>query len=444
MTKAIVLAPGLEGTALDLSGEEIWPPTVWEAVFGYQRLAKLKNPSAKPTKVIGGVLVFDIYSYLISNLKNVAKKCSADYFEFPYDWRKDNRDAAVLLEQFLEGLPADDITLVCHSNGGIVARLLLERKPMPAVVNRIGGYVGVAVPNRGAPVALAAGLGQYSSMILDGDDLKSLSGDPAFPALYQEFPHPGNARLHDGVSVQDVYDQATSARYGLNWQNIQAAEQQSLALNFSGRPAGTDYSLIVGVNLKTMDWIYYNPDSGMYSTTSTNGDNTVPLWSSLETTVPHDLILQGGHVPGIFHRGAQEIINHLWRVLGCDSAALLAAADMITVNKNIFAPGEPISVTVTSSRQTVAAELSQSLVVSNATIGEEHNVPVSEAANLDIAYSNPKPVELGPPVATGLDFVTYEVRAPSEPGAYEFSLGAGEISAETSVRFVVRKGRVPD
>ena len=60
----------------------------------------------------------------------------ANYFEFPYDWRRDNRVAARQLQRFIEDrlhrwrtkTPFKDAraVIVAHSMGGLVARYFLE------------------------------------------------------------------------------------------------------------------------------------------------------------------------------------------------------------------------------------------------------------------------------------------------------------------------------
>jgi pimeloyl-ACP methyl ester carboxylesterase len=89
----------------------------------------------------------------------------ADVLVVPYDWRLSNRHNAVLverrvLERWFGGRPPprgrrlrDDerVTFIGHSMGGLVARCLLESRPLGPVLGR--RLITIGTPHRGAPVA---------------------------------------------------------------------------------------------------------------------------------------------------------------------------------------------------------------------------------------------------------------------------------------------------
>src|SRR5689334_5910432 len=89
---SIILVPGGGGSTLKLRQEEIWPPTVTEMIFGYNRTAKLQDKSAKPQKILDvypAVPCYEIYKPLQDDLATIAGHIGATRVDFAYDWRKD-------------------------------------------------------------------------------------------------------------------------------------------------------------------------------------------------------------------------------------------------------------------------------------------------------------------------------------------------------------------
>jgi pimeloyl-ACP methyl ester carboxylesterase len=154
----IVLLPGVSGSALAKNGKEIWglsAGTLWRAATSVgDTIRELKlgmdDPSVDDlgdgitaTRVIPdlhlipGLWKIDGYAAttrsLVGDLKLQAGK---NYFEFPYDWRRDNRVSARRLKRQTEawlrawrtssGNAEAKLVLIGHSMGGIVARYFLE------------------------------------------------------------------------------------------------------------------------------------------------------------------------------------------------------------------------------------------------------------------------------------------------------------------------------
>jgi pimeloyl-ACP methyl ester carboxylesterase/predicted GH43/DUF377 family glycosyl hydrolase len=74
---------------------------------------------------------------------------------FPYDWRKDVRQTAAQLEEYIQSNVSDGekINLVGHSMGGLVSRAYLEQF---AASNKLSKLITVGSPHQGAPAAYAA------------------------------------------------------------------------------------------------------------------------------------------------------------------------------------------------------------------------------------------------------------------------------------------------
>ncbi|MDB9466152.1 esterase/lipase family protein [Dolichospermum circinale] len=165
MKDIIVLIPGIMGSILQLrNGRNLWDTgnIIWamtglnndnlqrlrmqgddylidDLEDGVQATGLIRVPG-----VIGGLIKTDDYSSisnLITEEFNVTKgeihdNNPANFFEFPYDWRRDNRVAARKLQQLIDkrlpqwrektGNEKAKVIILAHSMGGLVARHYLE------------------------------------------------------------------------------------------------------------------------------------------------------------------------------------------------------------------------------------------------------------------------------------------------------------------------------
>jgi pimeloyl-ACP methyl ester carboxylesterase len=155
----VVLLPGITGSVLQHDGKDVWAVSkgaALQALLSLGRSVKdleIKGPD-DPTKpdlgdgitaprlvqdvhLIPGFWQIDGYTkiktYLSSQLTLTEGK---NWFDFPYDWRRDNRVAATRLAEqapkWLDAWRADSgnadakLVLLAHSMGGLVARHFLE------------------------------------------------------------------------------------------------------------------------------------------------------------------------------------------------------------------------------------------------------------------------------------------------------------------------------
>lgn len=165
MKDIIVLIPGIMGSILQLrKGKNLWDTSniIWAASGLNTNLQNLKIQEnddyliddledgvqatglIRVPGVIGGLIKTDDYSSisnLITEEFNVTKgeihdNNPANFFEFPYDWRRDNRVAARKLQQLIDnrlpqwrektGNEKAKVIILAHSMGGLVARHYLE------------------------------------------------------------------------------------------------------------------------------------------------------------------------------------------------------------------------------------------------------------------------------------------------------------------------------
>jgi pimeloyl-ACP methyl ester carboxylesterase len=207
----VVVLPGILGSVLKRGDDVIWSSTR-TALF--RNLLKGGRPiqtlelspdcfdgggvtadSLIPdTHMIPGLWSIDGYSKLAERIKGLPGiEKGRNYFEFPYDWRLDNRVAARELAErsvgWLAGCRSSDpdakLILVAHSMGGLVSRYFLEV---------LGGWretkalITIGTPYQGSAQALdfvsnglRRGLGPVTLVDLT-DVLRSL------PSVYQLLP----------------------------------------------------------------------------------------------------------------------------------------------------------------------------------------------------------------------------------------------------------------
>ncbi len=181
----LIFVPGLMGSVLEHreSGTPVWDPGLRMGLRALcsrgESLAALRLVGDSPTEddigdgivatrlvdavhVLPGLWKIDAYGPVLDNLRSrLTLRPGANYFEFPYDWRRDIRHSARRLGRAIEGLlrswrersgnPGAQVVLIGHSLGGLVSRYYLEC---------LGGWVDtrslvtLGTPHRGAMSAL--------------------------------------------------------------------------------------------------------------------------------------------------------------------------------------------------------------------------------------------------------------------------------------------------
>lgn len=150
----IVLIPGITGSILvSADGSEVWNPsinTLWRTVtdsLGVASKLKLmgnaKDDGITPLglvpdiTIIPGLVKIDGYARIAQFLVDeLDLERDANFREFPYDWRRDNRESALRLKELTttwlqvwrkkSGNDSAKLVLIGHSMGGLVARYFFE------------------------------------------------------------------------------------------------------------------------------------------------------------------------------------------------------------------------------------------------------------------------------------------------------------------------------
>ncbi|HET7037375.1 MAG TPA: hypothetical protein VFI42_16945 [Thermomicrobiaceae bacterium] len=153
MPHLLVLLPGVMGSVLQRDGKDVWAPSAQavlsELMSGGQSLKRLAldhddtDDGVVATRLmpdvhlIPGFWKIDGYGKIRDTITAMFDiREDANYYEFPYDWRRDNRiaanrlhqEAGARLQQWRQqsGNPDAKLVLVAHSMGGLIARYFLE------------------------------------------------------------------------------------------------------------------------------------------------------------------------------------------------------------------------------------------------------------------------------------------------------------------------------
>src|SRR4029077_14909745 len=353
----IIFLPGILGSSLVLNGEQVWPPGPFNPV----NIDKLANPAAVSQEVIKQVTIFKpIYKPILTRLEVIAKAIGAKVVEFPYDWRNDlwadrggshpavaaSKRLATEIAKLVKG-GATKVSLVAHSMGGLVSRLVLESGKYSGQpwFKKIDLFVGVCTPHLGAPLALGRALGvEPGELGLSSADLKRLLDDASFPAGYQLFPVPGHATMFDtrGPTTLDIYSASVAKKYNLTRTNQQAAATSWDRLNLSGRPRSVNYVFLNGGGYETSNQYYYN-DRSYVGVTTAEGDGTVPEWSTNPGGVEEYSFL-GGHLDVTFGTQFQQQLQNVFGIGFMSRRAGDSAGLMLSIKRDTYAPNEAMEV----------------------------------------------------------------------------------------------------
>jgi len=168
MKDLVVILPGITGSVLQKDGKDIWAisgQAIWQALTnlgGTIQDLKIEQDDPEAESLEDGIkatqlvedahlipglvkidgytktagLISDSFDIIRGDIYNDPDDKAANFYHFPYDWRRDNRASARLLKRLLdkrlkrwrEASGAEDakVILLAHSMGGLISRYYLE------------------------------------------------------------------------------------------------------------------------------------------------------------------------------------------------------------------------------------------------------------------------------------------------------------------------------
>ncbi len=272
---SILFLPGLEGTRLYknessiLTGvgvNRLWEPNRNEDV---RKLYLDSNGSSIDPSIYSGepideALGFrDIYGRFMDYLDGLNEQGKINEWKaFGYDWRKPidevvagNQKKATTTETLLEVVQSlaqrsrtGKVTLIAHSNGGLVAKYLVKTLTDLGKENLIDSIISVAVPYLGTPQAVAALLHGYDQSIAGGLIVSKATARQLslnMPSVYSLLP----SKTYFSKILSSTIAFASTTVIGVNDgsypENISTFEDQSAFISDTGNVRNAPLALNV-------------------------------------------------------------------------------------------------------------------------------------------------------------------------------------------------------
>ncbi|HEU5133980.1 MAG TPA: CHAT domain-containing protein [Steroidobacteraceae bacterium] len=266
--RRVYVLPGIMGSQLGfIRGGKRPNDIVWldpiDIAFG--KLTELTLNAASRIVPLGAMS----YSYLKITLS--LRKAGFDAVLLDYDWRRDINSLGKLLADRLAADGRDDVALIGHSMGGLVARAALTH----AAGKRVSQLIMLGTPNAGSLAAVQALRGTYPvvrklAMIDLRHDAEYLARNvfASFPGLHELLP------ANNSVSDLDLFD---ADAWPANGPGPDAGLLRSAA-GLGERMASADarFSMVIGCNRTTATGLALRDGDFEYEY-SLQGDGTVPI-----------------------------------------------------------------------------------------------------------------------------------------------------------------------
>ena len=264
--RRVYLLPGIMGSQLGFvrggrrPNDILWLDPI-DIIFG--RLTELKLPGSPRLIALGAM------SYTYLKLALSLRAAGFDAVLVEYDWRRDVASIGRALAERIATDGGEEVALVGHSMGGLVARAALTH----AAGSRVSQLVMLGTPNCGSLAAVQALRGTYSvvrklAMLDHEHDAEYLADEvfSSFPGVHELLPAADRA----GVNV---FDPAAWPQRGPGPNPNLLRAAAGLASRLA--PADDRFTMIVGFNRITATRLALRNGDFEYEY-SLRGDGTVP------------------------------------------------------------------------------------------------------------------------------------------------------------------------
>jgi hypothetical protein len=315
--RRVYILPGIMGSQLGFERGDHRPNDVlWldpiDIAFG--RLTELRLDTSSRVVALGAMN----YTYLKLTLS--LRKAGFDAVLLDYDWRRDVATLGKLLAARITADGCENVALIGHSMGGLVARAALTH----AAGKRVSQLIMLGTPNAGSLAAVQALRGTYSvvrkiAMLDLRHDAEYLARQvfSSFPGLHELLP------AGRGVSDFDLFDAAAWPAQGpgphVALLRAAAGLEQRMA------PADARFTMVVGCNRTTATGVAVRHDangSDFEYEYSLQGDGTVPVELARLSGARHSYV-ECGHSDMPL---AERVIDGTMDLLTTGATQLFAAA----------------------------------------------------------------------------------------------------------------------
>ena len=265
--RRVYLLPGIMGSQLGFKrGGQKPDDVLWLDPIDIQlgRLVELELDDDTRAMALGAMN----YTYLKMTLS--LRKAGFDAVLLDYDWRRDVATLGKLLAQRIAADGRQQVAIVAHSMGGLVARAALTQ----AAGAQVSQLIMLGTPNAGSLGAVQALRGTYSvvrkvAMLDQRHDAEFLAREvfATFPGLHELLPAGPRAPL-------DLFDLATWPTQGPGPKADMLRRTADLARRLA--PADGRFTVVVGCNRITATGVSLRDGDFEYEY-SLRGDGTVPV-----------------------------------------------------------------------------------------------------------------------------------------------------------------------
>ena len=427
MSDVVVLLPGLMGSILSKGGKDIWSASPGSLLGGlvtgggrFKDLIVREDPPDQDdlgdgivasrvmpdVHLIPGLWKIDGYSKLADTIKSSFEVTEGrNFFEFPYDWRRDNRVSGRKLDRaargWLEqwrassGNAAARLILIGHSMGGIVARHFLEVLDGWRITRAL---VTFGTPYRGSLNAvdtLANGVRKGPFGLIDLTELaRSLTSVYQLLPVYPTYDG-GDGRLvrvGETSGVPNVDPVRAQAALAFHREIRDAVEAHRATAEYRDR--GYLVYPVVGIQQPTRQSARRQADAvellESYEGVDQSGDSTVPRVSAtpLELSDAHREMYAGTAHGAL--QNADAVLTNLIGVLSgfaLDLGAFRAAprARLGLRLQDVYWPDEPVSLQVRCERAGLALRCAVTDTASGREVGQASLTAAEEWKSIEVA-----------------------------------------------------------
>ncbi|MGG0305814.1 alpha/beta fold hydrolase [Priestia megaterium] len=301
--KRIVFIPGIMGSEL-YEGRKFFGETRRWFSFSDKTVKRLKlEPGKDRTIIPGGPLEYGyklvgnafsanvIYAPMLKMLESF-NSSAIQFHPYGYDWRKDLWDTCVDFHRFLSLFKNDDIYIVAHSMGGLLAHTYCQWAKDRNELPNIKKIITIGTPWKGSPDAfkvLKYGIKDKGWFFPNYDTITNISR--TFPSIYQLLPSSTYCR-HNRYIVEPGralrWLDCMNYIQAMDGCNVASIAQLNTKLHNSLQkpwPNSIDHYNIIGVDQGSVGTITLNPNGHDGMQQPVDGDGVVPL----ESAVPYNL-----------------------------------------------------------------------------------------------------------------------------------------------------------